>query len=55
MYCTAVKSIYIIYMYAFIIHKKKKTFHHSNYKKKNNYAMPTVNLGTVYRRQNDGF
>lgn len=54
MYCTAVKSIYIIYMYAFIIHMKK-TFHHSNYLKKNNYAMPTVNLGTVYRRQNDGF
>lgn len=54
MYCTAVKNIYIIYMYAFIIHVKKNI---SSFKllKKNNYAMPTVNLGTFYRRQNDGF
>lgn len=54
MYCTAVKSIYIIYMYAFSIHMKKKHFI-IQIIKKNNCAMPTVNLGTVYRRQNDGF
>lgn len=50
MYCIVVKSIYIIYMYVFIIYMKKKNILLFKLLKKNNYVMLIVNFGIVYRR-----